>query len=150
MALTRAFIFRLDWYDKLSRQSLSKAHREPLKRVARGVLGVLVGALCISVCSASPAGVAMPLPTLTPERYAQFLVGDKQAECLFNIAKKESNIRFDAINRQSGAVGAWQFMNPRLKDKTPLQQVELAIKYSFHRYGTPCDSWRFWKRNYWW
>ena len=140
----------IDRHDKLTRQSLSKAHREPLKRVARGVLGVLVGALCISLCSAVPAGRAMPAPTLEPVKYSILLVGEVEASCLWKIAKRESNVRFDAVNRQSGAVGAWQFMNPKLKDKTPNQQLELAVKYSIHRYGSPCEAWEFWKRNYWW
>ena len=146
MALTSTFIKRLDAYGTLSEQSLSKAHREPLKRVARGVL-IAIG---ISLCSATPAGQAMPAPKLEPIKYSILLVGEVEASCLWKIAKRESNVRFDAVNRQSGAVGAWQFMNPKLANKTPNQQLELAVKYSIHRYGSPCEAWEFWKRNYWW
>ena len=146
MALTSTFIKMLDWHGTLCKQSLSKAHREPLKRVARGVL-LAIG---IALCSASPAGMAMPAPKLEPIKYSILLVGEVEASCLWKIAKRESNVRFDAVNRQSGAVGAWQFMNPKLANKTPNQQLELAVKYSIHRYGSPCEAWEFWKRNYWW
>ena len=146
MALTSTFIKRLDTYGTLCKQSLSKAHREPLKRVARGVL-LAIG---IALCSATPAGMAQQMPTLEPVRYSILLVGEEQASCLWKIAKRESNVRFDAVNRSSGAVGAWQFMNPKLADKTPNEQLELAVKYSIHRYGSPCEAWEFWKRNFWW
>lgn len=145
MVLTSTFANQLDKHGTLE----SSAHKERTAgrlRLARGVL-LAIG---IALCSASPAGQAMPAPKLTPAKYASLLVGDVEASCLWHIALKESNIRYNAVNRSSGAVGAWQFMNPKLKDKTPLEQVELAVKYSIHRYGTPCEAWEFWKRNYWW
>lgn len=137
--------YPIDWHGTLMARAFKGSPRAAL-RLARGV-AVAIG---IALCSATPAGMAQQMPTITPERYATFLVGEKESKCLFKIAKRESNIRYDAVNRSSGAVGAWQFMNPKLKDKTPLEQVELAIKYSYHRHGSPCRSWSFWKRNYWW
>ena len=145
MALTRAFVFRLDAYGTLQARAFKGSPRAAL-RLARGV-AVAIG---IALCSATPAGMAQQMPTLDVVRYSTFLVGEVEASCLWKIAKRESNVRFDAVNRQSGAVGAWQFMNPKLADKTPNQQLELAVKYSIHRYGSPCKAWEFWKRNYWW
>ena len=145
MALTSTFIERLDAYGTLRREPIKGSPRAAL-RLARGV----ACAIGIALCSATPAGMAQQMPTLTPERYSTFLVGEEQASCLWKIAKRESNVRFDAVNRQSGAVGAWQFMNPKLANKTPNQQLELAVKYSIHRYGSPCEAWDFWQRNYWW
>ena len=115
-------------------------------RLARGVALALVGSLCL----ATPTSQAQNLPTLTPERYSTFLIGELQTSCLFKIAVKESNIRYDAVNRSSGALGAWQIMNPKVKYLTPLEQVEWAIRYAEHRYNTPCEAWEYWKRNYWW
>jgi hypothetical protein len=116
-------------------------------RLARGVL-IAIG---IALCSASPAGQATTSQTeLTPFRYASFLTSQVEASCLFKIALKESNVRYNAINRSSGASGAWQFMNVRVRELSPLQQVEWAIRYAETRYGTPCNAWEFWKRNYWW
>ena len=90
------------------------------------------------------------MPKLTPIKYSILLVGQTQASCLWKIAKHESNVNYKAVNKSSGAVGAWQFMNSKLKHKTPNQQLELAVKYSIHRYGSPCEAWDFWQRNYWW
>ena len=145
MALTSTFNKTFDTYGTLMARAFKGSPRAAL-RLARGV-AVAIG---IALCSATPAGMAQQMPTLDPIRYSTFLVGEVEASCLWKIAKRESNVRFDAVNRQSGAVGAWQFMNPKLANKTPNQQLELAVKYSIHRYGSPCEAWEFWKRNYWW
>ena len=115
-------------------------------RLARGVALALVGSLCL----ATPTSQAQNLPTLTPERYSTFLIGELQTSCLFKIAVKESNIRYNAIIRSSGASGAWQFMNHKVRQLTPLEQVEWAIRYAEHRYGSACNAWDHWQKEYWW
>ena len=145
-ALTCGFVDGLDEYGTLKARAYQRLNPSRIKRLARGV-ALAIG---IALCSATPAGMAQQMPTLDPIKYSIFLVGEVEASCLWKIAKRESNVRFDAVNRQSGAVGAWQFMNPKLANKTPNQQLELAVKYSIHRYGSPCEAWEFWKRNYWW
>ncbi len=147
MLTTRSNYKTLDRHGTLSGRASQKAHREPLKRLARGVL-IAIG---IALCSASPAGQAQTMQQeLTPFRYASFLTSQVEASCLFKIASKESNVRYNAINRSSGASGAWQFMNVKVRELSPLEQVEWAIRYAETRYGTPCNAWEFWKRNYWW
>jgi hypothetical protein len=147
MALTSTFVQVLDKVIMLRTQSLSKAHREPLKRLVRGVLL----AFGIALCSASPAGQAQTMQQeLTPARYSTFLIGELQTSCLFSIALRESNVRYDAVNKSSGAYGAWQIKNIRVKLLSPNQQVEWAIRYAEHRYGDACSAWDYWQRNYWW
>ena len=33
---------------------------------------------------------------------------------------------------------------------TPLEQVEWAIRYAEHRYGSACAGWTHWQKEYWW
>ena len=139
-------LWKLDKHGTLLRQSLSKAHHAPLKRLARGVL-IAIG---IALCSASPAGQATTMQQKTPFAYSSSMIGEIQTECLFRIAIKESNIRYNAINRSSGAYGAWQFLSKSVRGTTPHEQVLLAIDYANYRYGSPCKAWAFWQRNYWW
>ena len=148
MALTRTFRQMLDKAGTLWQQSLPKAHREPLKRLARGVL-IAIG---ISLCSASPAGQAqtMQLKDIKPALYSTYMIGEIQTQCLFNIALKESNIRYNAVNKSSGAYGAWQLLHKSAKGASAHKQVELAIDYANYRYGSPCKAWAYWQRNYWW
>jgi hypothetical protein len=125
-------LWKLDEHGTLLGRASQKAHREPPKRLARGVL-IAIG---IALCSASPAGQATTMQQeLTPFRYASFLTSQVEASCLFKIALRESNVRYNAINKSSGASGAWQFMNVKVRELS---------------YGTPCNAWEFWKRNYWW
>ena len=146
MALTSTFNNLLDTYGTLLGRASQRLTASRL-RLARGVL-IAIG---IALCSAAPAGQATTSQTeLTPFRYASFLTSQVEASCLFKIALKESNVRYNAINRSSGASGAWQFMNVKVRDLSPLEQVEWAIRYAETRYGTPCNAWEFWKRNYWW
>jgi hypothetical protein len=147
MALTSTFVNELDRHGTLMARAHQGLTPSRLKRVARGV----ACAIGIALCSASPAGQATTSQTeLTPFRYASFLTSQVEASCLFKIALKESNVRYNAINRSSGASGAWQFMNTRVRDLSPLEQVEWAIRYAETRYGSPCKAWEFWKANNWW
>lgn len=145
--LTSTFVNELDSHGTLMARAHQGLTPSRLKRVARGV----ACAIGIALCSAAPAGQATTSQTeLTPFRYASFLTSQVEASCLFKIALKESNVRYNAINRSSGASGAWQFMNVKVRELSPLEQVEWAIRYAETRYGTPCNAWEFWKRNYWW
>ena len=145
MALTSTFNQSLDTSDTLCQQSLCKGSPRTATRLVRGVL-LAIG---IALCSASPAGMAQPLPKLSPIKYSEFQIGKQQTKCLFAIAKRESNIRFDAYNR-SGAYGAWQIKNYKIAKLSPLKQVDWAIKYANHRYGSPCKAWARWKELRWW
>ena len=148
MALTSTFNKILDKHGTLNGLEPLKGSPRAAVRLARGV-ALAIG---IALCSASPAGQATTMqPKITEFRYASFLLASEyQASCLFKIALKESNVRYNAINRSSGALGAWQILNPKVKDLTPMEQVEWAIRYAEHRYNTPCEAWDFWKVNKWW
>ena len=146
MALTSTFVQTLDTSGTLCKQSLCKGSPRAASRLARGVL-LAIG---IALCSASPAGQATTLQQITPFKYATFQVGELQAPCLFKIAVKEGNIRFTAVNKSSGAYGAFQLLDSRAKGASPLKQVELAIDYANYRYGSACNAWSAWKAKQWW
>lgn len=139
-------LWKLDWHDTLLARAFKAAHREPPKRLVRGVALALVGSLCL----ATPTSEAQTLHKEPPMLFATRMIGELQAQCLFRIAIKESNINYKALNKSSGAYGAWQFLASHAKRLDPYEQVLLAIDYSNYRYGSPCKAWSFWQRNYWW
>ena len=146
MLTTRSNNETLDCHGTLLGRAFQRLTASRL-RLARGVL-IAIG---IALCSASPAGQAQTLQqNLTPFRYATFQVGELQASCLFKIAVKESNIRYTAVNRSSGAYGAWQLLHKSAKGASPYKQVELAIDYANYRYGSACNAWSAWKAKQWW
>lgn len=150
MALTSTFNKKnkktLDTCGTLLGSAYQRRTPSRLKRLARGVL-IAIG---IALCSASPAGQATTMQQKTPFRYAASMVGEVEAECLFRIAIKESNIRFTAVNRSSGAYGAFQLLHKSAKGASPYKQVELAIDYANYRYGSACNAWSAWQRKMWW
>ena len=138
-------LWKLDTSGTLLARAFQRLNASRL-RLAR-VVALAIG---IALCSASPAGQATTLQQKTPFAYSSSMIGEQQTECLFRIAIKESNIRYNAINRSSGAYGAWQFLTSKAKGTTANEQVLLAIDYANYRYGSPCKAWAFWQRNYWW
>jgi hypothetical protein len=105
-----------------------------------------------SLCLAQPTSEAQKIVVkdIDPFVYSIKIIGFQESSCLWRIAKRESNIRWNAVNRSSGASGAFQFMNPIFKNMHPNKQIEKAVEYAIHRYGGVCKAWDFWKRNYWW
>lgn len=146
MALSRTFNNLLDWHATLLGSAYQRRTPSRPKRLARGVL-IAIG---IALCSASPAGQATTMQQKTPFAYSSSMIGDIQTECLFRIAIKESNIRFNAVNKTSGAYGAFQLLHKSAKGASAYKQVELAIDYANYRYGSPCKAWAFWQKEYWW
>jgi hypothetical protein len=81
-ALSRTYTNGFDMDGTLTAQSLSKAHREPLRGVARGVL-VAIG---ISLLLVPDAGGSKPKQYVTHKEYALHLLGynSKEFKCLHN------------------------------------------------------------------
>jgi hypothetical protein len=145
--LTSTYVNEFDINGTLTAQSLSKAHREPLRGVARGVL-VAIG---ISLLLPYEAGSSnMSDIKLTPKQYAYYSLNDlKQYKCLATLYGKESAWNYKAYNPSSGTVGIPQGKSVWLLTATPIQQVEWGLRYIKHRYSTPCNALHHW-RNYNW
>jgi hypothetical protein len=132
----------LDSDGTLTAQSLSKAHRDPLRRVGRGVL-VAIG---ITLFSPAYADAPYKAKQLTIKEYAAVLVDDKsQMICLSKLYGKESAWQSDAVN--GSHYGIPQGRSEYLKTATPEQQIMWGLKYIHNRYGTPCKAWEFFQRN---
>jgi hypothetical protein len=145
--LTSTYANEFDIDGTLTAQSLSKAHREPLRGVARGVL-VAIG---ISLLLPYEAGSSnMSDIKLTPKQYAYYSLNDiKQYKCLASLYGKESAWNYNAYNKSSGTVGIPQGKSVYLLTATPIQQVEWGLRYIEHRYSTPCNAWAHWKAKGW-
>ena len=144
-ALSRTFTNGFDIDGTLTAQSLSKAHRDPLRRVGRGVL-VAIG---ISLFSMQNAGSTnLQDISMTPKQYAYYSLGDlKQYKCIAALYGKESAWNPDA--RNGSHAGIPQGRSKWLLTATPIQQVEWGLRYIKHRYSTPCKAYEHWKAKGW-
>ena len=132
----------------LTAQSLSKAHREPLRGVARGVL-VAIG---IALCIMPNAGSAIPMQperALTAREYASILVDDKkQMKCLGLLWGKES--AWNPHARNGSHYGIPQGRSVYLSTVDGYKQIQWGLDYISHRYdGDTCKALNHW-RTYGW
>ena len=139
------FTLLLDMIVMLIRQSPSRAHTAPLKRIARGVLIALVGSLCLM----PEAGSSKPVQYITYKQYALYLLGHniKEYKCLAILYGKESAWNPTASN--GSHYGIPQGKSEWLKDQDGFSQVRWGLDYIGNRYGEPCIALDHWKRKGW-
>ena len=141
-ALTSTFNNPLDSHGTLTAQSPSRAHRDPLRRVGRGVL------VAIGITLFTPAYADAPdeAKRLTIKEYAAILVDDKkQMSCLGKLYGKESAWNPDSVN--GSHYGIPQGRSIYLKTAMPEMQIRWGLKYIDNRYDSPCKAWEFFQRN---
>jgi hypothetical protein len=142
-ALTSTYTNGFDSDGTLTAQSPSGAHRDPLRRVGRGVL------VAIGISLFTPAYADAPVqakPSMTIREYAAVLVDDKtQMKCLGLLYGKESAWNPDAVN--GSHYGIPQGRSEYLRDALPEQQIMWGLKYIDNRYGSPCKAWEFFQKN---
>ena len=143
-ALTCGFTDSLDIDGTLTAQSPSRAHRDPLRRVGRGVL-VAIGISLFTPAHAGSNDGAKPYIQMTIKEYAAVLVDDKtQMKCLGLLYGKESAWNPKAVN--GSHYGIPQGRSEYLKTALPEQQIMWGLKYIDNRYGSPCKAWEFFQR----
>jgi hypothetical protein len=143
--LNRTFTNGFDINGTLTRQSLSKAQPEPLRRIARGVL-VAIG---IALCFMPEAGGSKPMQFVTYKEYALHLLHYDyvQYKCLTQLYGKES--AWNPKARSGRHYGIPQGKSEWLKDQDGYSQVRWGLSYIEHRYSTPCKAYEHWKLKNW-
>ena len=144
-ALTSTYVNEFDSHGTLTAQSLSKAHRDPLRRVGRGVL-VAIG---IALCIMPDAGGSIPKQYVSYKEYAYYALGYnlKEYKCLSILYGKESAWNPKAAN--GSHYGIPQGRSEWLKDQDGYAQVRWGLDYIGHRYGEPCVALDHFRRFNW-
>ena len=139
------FTLLLDSISTMTRQSLSKAHPEPLRRRARGVLACIGIALCFMPA----AGGSKPMQYVTYKEYALHLLHYDyiQYRCLSKLYGKES--AWNPKARNGSHYGIPQGRSEWLRDQDGYTQVRWGLSYIEHRYITPCNAYDHWKAKNW-
>ena len=144
-ALTSTYANELDIDGTLTAQSLSKAHRKPLKGVACGVL-VAIG---IALCIMPDAGGSIPVQYVTYKEYAYYALGYNLEEykCLSILYGKESAWNPAAVN--GSHYGIPQGRSEYLSTVDGYKQIQWGLDYIGHRYGEPCIALDHWRKYGW-
>ena len=134
-----------DRHDTLTAQSLSKAHRKPLRGVACGVL-VAIG---IALCFPTAAGSTNSKEYIDYKTYSLYLLDFNYEEykCLLKLYGKESAWNPEAVN--GSHYGIPQGKSEWLKDQDGWSQVRWGLNYISSRYGEPCLALQHWRTFGW-
>ena len=121
------------------------------RSVSRGVAFAIGISLSIPMASADSGSIE----ALSPRDYVRFTMDKPQAVCLSKLIGKESAWDHKAVGNLSSPTksyvyGLLQLKNPIAKDATPIEQIQLGLKYIDHRYdGDTCKAWSHWKKRGW-
>ena len=141
--LTSTYTNGFDSDGTLTAQSPSGAHRDPLRRVGRGVL------VAIGISLFTPAYAVAPDEAkryISAKEYAALrLDNTQQYKCLATLYGKESAWNDKAVN--GSHYGIPQGRSIYLKTANKFEQVDWGLAYIDERYGSPCAALRFFKRN---
>ena len=139
------FMLLLDMMGTMTKQSPSRAHPEPLRRIARGVLACIGILLCIM----PNAGGSKPIEYISYKEYAFYLLdfNVKEYKCLAILYGKESawNPRASSGSHH----GIPQGKSEWLKDQDGYAQVRWGLDYIGNRYGEPCIALDHWRKFNW-
>lgn len=137
------FTLLVDMLAMLTAQSPSRAHRDPLRRVGRGVL------VAFGITLFTPAYAVAPIDGkqyISAKEYAALrLDNTQQYKCLSVLYGKESAWNDKAIN--GSHYGIPQGRSEYLKTANKYEQVDWGLAYIESRYGTPCAALRFFREN---
>ena len=135
----------LDTIGTMARQSPSGAHRDPLRRVGRGVLACIG----ISLLFMPEAGGSAPKQYVSYKEYALHLLDYdyEQYSCLSKLYGKES--AWNPKARNGSHYGIPQGRSEWLKDQDGWTQVRWGLSYIEHRYSNPCKALDHWKAKNW-
>ena len=144
-ALTSTYSNGFDKRATLSSQSLSKAHREPLRGVARGVLLGLMGLLCFMPAAGSTAAKDY----IDYKTYSLYLLdfNYKEYKCLTILYGKESAWNPLAVNGSHHGIP--QGRSEWLATQDGWSQVRWGLNYIGNRYGEPCIALDHWSKYGW-
>ena len=143
--LTSTYTNEFDINGTLTAQSLSKAHRKPLRGVACGVL-VAIG---IALCFMPNAGSTSSKEYVDYKTYALYLLdfNYKEYKCLTILYGKESAWNPDAVNGSHHGIP--QGRSEYLSTLDGYGQVRWGLDYIGHRYGEPCIALDHWRAKGW-
>jgi len=139
----------IDTHGTLTAQSLSKAHRKPLRGIACGVLVAIGIALCIMPYAGSSESVQQT-NYIDYKTYSLYLLdfNYKEYNCLLKLYTHESN--WNPLSKNGSHYGIPQGKSKHLATLNGYQQIQWGLDYIAHRYDADtCKALAHWSKYGW-
>ena len=142
----------IDIYGTL-RASAHQGHRASRSRIARSV-AIAIGITLLSPMYDANTGQIEAIKT-DPRKYINATMPKHEAKCIKRLISKESAWNHKAVGNLSSpsksyVYGLLQIKNPIAKDMSPVEQIQLHMRYLEHRYsGSACKAWEHFKIRNW-
>ena len=142
------FTLLLDTISTMTRQSPSRAHPEPLRRIARGVLACIG----ISLLFMPEAGGSKPKQYIDFKTYSFYLLDwdKRQHKCLLKLYGKES--AWNPAAKNGSHYGIPQGRSEYLSRVDGYKQIQWGLKYIHHHrlyQGDTCKALAHWEKHNW-
>ena len=133
----------------LCKQSPSGAHRDPLRRVGRGVLAVAIGILLCIMPNAGSEELIEKRLNISFREYAKQSLNHNmtQYNCLNYLYGKESAWNPDSSNGSHHGIP--QGRSEYLSRVDGYKQIDWGLSYIEHRYGNACNALSHFKSQGW-
>ena len=134
----------------------ARAHqglRASRSRIARSV-AIAIGITLLSPMYDANTGQIEAIKT-DPRKYINATMPKHEAKCIKRLISKESAWNHKAVGNLSSpsksyVYGLLQIKNPIAKDMSPVEQIQLHMRYLEHRYsGSACKAWEHFKIRNW-
>jgi hypothetical protein len=135
------------------RASAHKGHRASRLRIARSV-AIAIGITLLSPMYDANTGQIEAIKN-DPRKYINATMNKTEAKCIKLLISKESAWNHKAIGNLSSPTksyvyGLLQIKNPIAKHMSPIEQIQLHMRYLDHRYdGSACKAWEHFKLRNW-
>jgi hypothetical protein len=123
----------------------SRRGGEPPVRLARSRFLVLLGVLCLTgVLTANPANAVTNTDALKLYAHSR-IINYEQFQCFHKLITAESSWRINARNGSHFGLG--QMRNEKYRNLDGYRQIDWSIRYNMTRYGSHCNTWRFFEKH---
>jgi hypothetical protein len=110
----------------------------------KNLIGILLSIILLTITSTYQSKAVSQTDLLKLYAHSR-LISMEQFNCFSLLITKESNWRVDAKNGSHFGLG--QMKNQTYRRLDGFNQIDWSIRYITKRYGSMCNSWRFFKAN---
>jgi len=111
----------------------------------KNLLAIPMSILILTVSTTTEAKAATQSDSFKLYAHSR-IVNDEQYQCFYKLINKE-NRQWNPKARNGSHYGIGQMRNTKYRDLDGYRQIDWTLRYIKGRYGSMCNSWRFFQKH---